>query len=124
VNKKWEAHLDDFRRWDFINGNKKLFGLGIDVTNVNSSLVVEVNKVSFSYRDNGDVELFGGRVGSERLDDECVKNAFGMFDLDFLAHSLHDPRVCFRPRRIEFHEPSFASPEKKKKNNNNQIKKK
>jgi hypothetical protein len=63
------------------DGDEKLDSLGVDISNLDSSLVGEENDISLTNRVDADVELGVGRVGKEGLDDEGVESTGGLLDL-------------------------------------------
>lgn len=62
-------------REGLVDGEAKLEGLGIDITNVDTALVSEENVVALSLGVDADVVLGIRRVRQERLDDEVVQRA-------------------------------------------------
>lgn len=63
------------------DGDEELDSLGVDISDLDSSLVGEEDDISLTNGVNADVELGVGRVGKERLDDEGVKGSCGLLDL-------------------------------------------
>lgn len=64
------------------NGNEELNGFGVDVADIDTSLVGEENEVAFANRVDANVEFRVGRVRQERLDDEFVEGAESLLDLE------------------------------------------
>lgn len=56
-------------------------GFGIDIANVNTSLVSEENRISLAGGCNADVIFGVGRVGKEGLDDEVIECSCDCFNL-------------------------------------------
>lgn len=63
------------------NGDEELDSLGVDISDLDSSLVGEEDDISLTNGVDADVELGVGRVGKERLDDEGVESTGGLLDL-------------------------------------------
>jgi predicted trehalose synthase len=63
------------------DGNEEGERLGVDVSDVHTSLVGEEDDVALADRVDADVVLGVGRVRAEGLDDEVVEGTGGLLDL-------------------------------------------
>lgn len=103
------------------DGHEKGERLGVDVADVDSTLVGEEEHVAVADRVDADVELGVRRVREERLDDEVRERALGRLDLqsrswsvagkvgeagskahhDLLAGALKDPCLALGPSLVQ-----------------------
>lgn len=77
-----EVRLDLFAGRELAsNGNEESESLGVDITDVDTSLVGEEDDISLTNGVDADVVLGVGRVGAERFNDEGVEGTSGLLDL-------------------------------------------
>jgi hypothetical protein len=60
-------------------------GLGIDITDVNATFVMEENLVAIATRTDGQVVLIRGLVGHERLDNKVLEHSLDTFHIDLVV---------------------------------------
>jgi hypothetical protein len=73
------------------DGEEELERLGVDIADVDTALVGEVDPVTVTERVDADIVLGVLGVGEEGLDDEGLESTSGGLDLDGLAGALGDP---------------------------------
>mmetsp|Transcript_71915 Transcript_71915/g.155306 ORF Transcript_71915/g.155306 Transcript_71915/m.155306 type:complete len:858 (-) Transcript_71915:25-2598(-) len=74
-----------------VSGDRIVLGLGIDIADVNTTLMVEEDLVLVARGVDADVVLLLLRVRHHRLDEEVRELARDALDLLLLAHAVHDP---------------------------------
>jgi hypothetical protein len=89
--------------------DKELESLGVDVSDLDTTLVGEQDPVTLSGRVDADVVLGVGRVRGEGLNDEGVKGTGGLLDSDGLSSSLLDPSASGLPLLVEREQTSLSS---------------
>ena len=65
-----------------MDGNVELQGFGVNISDIDTTLVGEENGVVFTGRVDADVVFGGGWMGEERLEDEGHKGTRDRLDLD------------------------------------------
>lgn len=91
------------------DGDQELQGLGVDISDLDTTLVGEEDPVTLSGRVDTDVVLGVGRVGREWLDDKGVEGTGGLFDRDGLARTRLDPGSSLLPLLVEAQETGLSS---------------
>lgn len=76
----------------FIDRDFEHKSLGIDVTNVNTTLVGEENAITLALRVDANVVFSVRRVGKERLDNKVVQGACNSFNLESRASEKNEDR--------------------------------
>ena len=74
-----------------VHSDEQLHGLGVDISDLDTTFVREQDPVTFTRRVDTDVVFGLLRVGQERLEDERVERSRHLFDLARLAGTLLDP---------------------------------
>jgi len=88
----------------------EFLSLGVDISHVHSSLVIEEDLVTIPDGVDTEVVLVGGLVGHKGLDNEALGHPGDGPGLDGLAHLLRDPLADLGPGGVEEEEAGLAAP--------------
>lgn len=77
-----KSGLDVGPRWEgCVDGEGKRERLGVDITDVDTTLMGEKDAITLTFGGDANIELSVGRVGKEGLDDEVVQSARNSLNL-------------------------------------------
>lgn len=109
-----------------VDGNEQFLGLGVDITNVDTTFVSEEDPIALirqlfvsgilegiTYLTDGvDVDVVFGILGvrDKRLDEELTEDTRDSLDLNVLARTSLNPFFGLRPGLVEAEQSTLASP--------------